>query len=99
MVRFGGNFVFERFMIGIIREKILKKIFIMIIVGMVILVSMINRYVDNEVGKWKKNLLRFSINIVVLLIYMGINFVDFVKMVVLGISKCVVNDISNILCY
>lgn len=99
MVRFGGNFVFERFMIGIIREKILKKIFIMIIVGMVILVSMINRYVDNEVGKWKKNLLRFSINIVVLLIYMGINFVDFVKMVVLGISKCVVNDIINILCY
>lgn len=53
MVRFGGNFVFERFMIGIIREKILKKIFIMIIAGMVILVSMINRYVDNEVGKWK----------------------------------------------
>lgn len=99
MVRFGGNFVFERFMIGIIREKILKKIFIMIIVGMVILVSMINRYVDNEVGKWEKNLLRFSINIVVLLIYMGINFVDFVKMVVLGISKCVVNDIINILCY
>lgn len=99
MVRFGGNFVFERFMIGIIREKILKKIFIMIIAGMVILVSMINRYVDNEVGKWEKNLLRFSINIVVLLIYMGINFVDFVKMVVLGISKCVVNGIMNILCY
>lgn len=99
MVRFGGNFVFERFMIGIIREKILKKIFIMIIAGMVILVSMINRYVDNEVGKWEKNLLRFSINIVVLLIYMGINFVDLVKMVVLGISKCVVNDIINILCY
>lgn len=99
MVRFGGNFVFERFMIGIIREKILKKIFIMIIAGMVILVSMINRYVDNEVGKWEKNLLRFSINIVVLLIYIGINFVDFVKMVVLGISKCVVNDIINIFCY
>lgn len=99
MVRFGGNFVFERFMIGIIREKILKKIFIMIIVGMVILVSMIIRYVDNEVGKWEKNLLRFSINIVVLLIYMGINFVDFVKIVVLGISKCVVIDIINKLCY
>ena len=57
------------------------------------------RYVDNEAGKWKKNPSRFSINTVVSSIYMGINFVDFVKMVVSGISKCVANDIINTLCY
>lgn len=99
MARSGGNSVPERPMIGTIREKIPKKTSIMITAGMAILVSMTNRYVDNEAGKWEKNPSRFSINTVVSSIYMDINFVDFVKMVVSGISKCVANDIINTLCY
>lgn len=81
MARSGGNSVPERPMIGTIREKIPKKTSIMITAGMAILVSMTNRYVDNEAGKWKTNPMasRFSINTVVSSIYMGINFVDFVK--------------------
>lgn len=97
MARSGGNSVPERPMIGTIREKIPKKTSIMITAGMAILVSMTNRYVDNEAGKWEKNPSRFSINTVVSSIYMGINFKDFVKMVVSGISKCVANDIINTL--
>lgn len=54
MARSGGNSVPERPMIGTIREKIPKKTSIMITAGMAILVSMTNRYVDNEAGKWKK---------------------------------------------
>lgn len=48
MARSGGNSVPERPMIGTIREKIPKKTSIMITAGMAILVSMTNRYVDNE---------------------------------------------------
>lgn len=99
MARSGGNSVPERPMIGTIREKIPKKTSIMITAGMAILVSMTNRYVDNEAGKWEKNPSRFSINTVVSSIYMGINFVDLVKIVVSGISKCVANGIMNTLCY
>lgn len=48
MARSGGNSVPERPMIGTIREKIPKKTSIMITAGMAMLVSMTNRYVDNE---------------------------------------------------
>lgn len=54
MARSGGNSVPERPMIGTIREKIPKKTSIMITAGMAILVSMTNRYVDNEAEKQKK---------------------------------------------
>lgn len=56
MARSGGNSVPERPMIGTIREKIPKKTSIMITAGIAILVSVTNRYVDNEAEKREKGI-------------------------------------------